>query len=185
MTCIVGLAHQGKVYVGGDSAGVDQSFSLAVRADRKVFRNGEMVFGIAGSFRVGNLLQHRLVVPQREENVDLFRYMVTDFIDAVRKTMHDGGIMLKEDNLESMEGDFLCAVGGRIFVVYGDMQVGENLEPYVCIGVGGPIAEGVMFALSPDRVTGFTPEERVRIALEAAEEHSGGVRGPFHIEVAE
>lgn len=183
MTCIVGLAHKGKVYVGGDSAGVDLSFSLAVRADRKVFRNGEMVFGIAGSFRVGNLLQHRLVVPKRDENVDLFKYMVTDFIDAVRKTMHDGGIMLKEDNLESMEGDFLCAVGGRIFVVYGDMQVGENLEPYVCIGCGGPIAEGSMYSTA--KVKTMKPEARVKLALEAAEEHSGGVRAPFHIEVAE
>lgn len=185
MTCIVGLADKGKVYIGGDSAGVDLSFSLAVRADRKVFRNGDLVFGIAGSFRVGNLLQHRLVVPKRDESTDLFRWMVTDFIDAVRRTLHEGGVMVKEDNLESVDGDFVVAVGGRIFVIYGDLQVGENLEPYVCIGCGGPIAEGVMFATSPDRVTGLTPEERVRTALEAAEEHSGGVRGPFHLEVAE
>jgi ATP-dependent protease HslVU (ClpYQ) peptidase subunit len=177
VTCIVGLAHGDKVYIGGDSAGVDQSFSVAVRADRKVFRNGEMLFGIAGSFRMGNLLQHRLVVPQRDEAGDVFRYMVTDFIDAVRRTMHEGGVMLKEDNLESMDGDFLCAIAGRIFVVYGDMQVGENLEPYVSIGIGAPIAEGSMFSTK-----GKKPEDRVRLALEAAEEHSGGVRGPFHIE---
>lgn len=41
MTCIVGVAEGGKVWIGGDSAGVDSgNYSLTVRADRKVFRNG-------------------------------------------------------------------------------------------------------------------------------------------------
>ena len=40
MTCIVGLVHGGKVYMGGDSAGVG-GYCLTVRADEKVFRNGE------------------------------------------------------------------------------------------------------------------------------------------------
>ena len=35
MTCIVGLVHEGVVYIGGDSAGVG-GLSLTVRADEKV-----------------------------------------------------------------------------------------------------------------------------------------------------
>ena len=42
MTCIVGLVEKGNVYIGGDSAGVG-GYSLTVRADRKVFRNGDFV----------------------------------------------------------------------------------------------------------------------------------------------
>lgn len=39
MTAIVGLAADGTVYLGGDSAGVG-GYALTLRADRKVFRHG-------------------------------------------------------------------------------------------------------------------------------------------------
>ena len=38
MTCIVGLVHEGVVYIGGDSAGVG-GMSLTVRADEKVLNS--------------------------------------------------------------------------------------------------------------------------------------------------
>lgn len=44
MTCIVGLAHGGKVYLGADSAGLAGD-ELTPRRDPKVFRVGEFVFG--------------------------------------------------------------------------------------------------------------------------------------------
>jgi ATP-dependent protease HslVU (ClpYQ) peptidase subunit len=44
MTCIAGVAHEGKVWIGGDSAGVG-GYDLTVRADAKVFTNGEFLFG--------------------------------------------------------------------------------------------------------------------------------------------
>lgn len=176
MTCIAGLVHKGKIYIGGDSAGVDSSYSLSVRADRKVFRNGDMIFGICGSFRMGNLLQHRLVVPNYDSQVDPHKYMVNDFVDAVRHCFHVGGYLLKEDNLESTDGDFLCGVGGRLFGIYGDLQVGETLDDYAAVGCGGPIAEGSLYSTK-----GKPPGVRIQTALEAAENHSGGVRGPFHI----
>lgn len=177
MTCIVGLVDKGKVYIGGDSAGVDLSFSLSVRADRKVFTNGGLLFGIAGSFRMGNLLQHKLVVPQFNEVDDPHRWMVTEFIDAVRHCFLVGGFMQKEDNVEAAEGDFLCGFAGRLFAVYGDLQVGETLDEYAALGCGFQIAEGSMFSTK-----GKGAHSRVQTALEAAEQHSGGVRGPFHIE---
>ena len=45
MTCIVGLVHEGVVYIGGDSAGV-AGLSLTVRADEKVFRNSDFFDGL-------------------------------------------------------------------------------------------------------------------------------------------
>ena len=44
MTCIVGLRHEGKAWIGGDSAGVG-GLELTVRRDPKVFKNGPMLFG--------------------------------------------------------------------------------------------------------------------------------------------
>ena len=59
MTCIVGLVHEGVVYIGGDSAGVG-GMSLTVRADEKVFQNGEFLMGFTTSFRMGQLLRYSL-----------------------------------------------------------------------------------------------------------------------------
>ena len=48
MTCIVGLEHNGAVWIGGDSAGVDNSLGIQTRDDRKVFQIGEAVIGFTG-----------------------------------------------------------------------------------------------------------------------------------------
>lgn len=44
MTCVVGIAHDGKVYIGADSAGTG-GWQQRIRSDLKVFTNGSMVFG--------------------------------------------------------------------------------------------------------------------------------------------
>ena len=64
MTCIVGLEHKGKVYIGGDSAGV-AGYSLSVRADQKVFINGNFIFGFTSSFRMGQILRFGFNPPRR------------------------------------------------------------------------------------------------------------------------
>ena len=47
MTCIIGLVENSKVYIGGDSAGV-AGYGLSVRADEKVFKKGDFIFGFWG-----------------------------------------------------------------------------------------------------------------------------------------
>jgi 20S proteasome alpha/beta subunit len=44
VTCIVGIAQDNQVTIGGDSAGVG-GYSLQLRADTKVFRTGNYVMG--------------------------------------------------------------------------------------------------------------------------------------------
>jgi hypothetical protein len=174
MTCIVGLVDQGKIYIGGDSAGVG-GMSLIVRADEKVFINGDFIMGFTSSFRMGQLLRYSLKPPVHHPDVDLFGYMVTDFIDAVRTCLKTGGFAEKEKEVEKA-GTFLVGFKGRLFKVEGDYQVGESGVPYDACGCGEDIALGAMFA-SPD----LPPEKRILTALEAAEQYSAGVRRPFII----
>lgn len=177
MTCIVGVAEGGKVWIGGDSAGVDGRYGLTVRADRKVFRNGPMIMGFTSSFRMGQLLAHALKVPRRHPDDGIYGWMVTEFIDAVRSTLKSGGYAEHHDGAER-GGEFLVGYEGRLFTVNADYQVGENADGYAACGCGDMIALGALHALGP----AVAPEERVRRALEATERFSGGVRGPFHIE---
>lgn len=177
MTCIVAVVHEGRVVMGADSAGVDGSrLSMAVRADRKVFRNGEFVMGFTSSFRMGQLLAHALSPPKPREGADLFAYMVTDFIDAARNCLKLGGYATKQSEQE-VGGEFLIGFRGRLFKIQSDYQVGEGTHGFEACGCGDLIALGSLHG-SP----GADPKERVLLALRAAEAFSAGVRGPFHVE---
>jgi hypothetical protein len=173
VTAIAGLAYGGAVYMGGDSAGV-AGLDMRVRADTKVFRNGPYLFGFTDSFRMGQLLHHALKppAPVGEPN----RFMATTFIDAVRDCLKEGGWSRKDSDREE-GGTFLVGLAGRLFCVYSDYQIGEDVDGYMAVGCGAQAALGSLHATAVLRVA---PKRRVLMALEAAERLSAGVRAPFH-----
>lgn len=176
MTCIVGIADQGKVYIGGDSAGV-LDYSISVRADTKVFTLGPWVFGFAGSFRMGQLLHHTFA-PKPPPSRGLDRFMVAQFIPGVMDCLKTGK-WLTNINGQREGGTFLVGTQGRIFCVDGDFQVGETRDEYTAIGCGEDIAFGSLFS-----TRGQSPRKRIKTALDAAAHHSAGVTGPFVIKTA-
>jgi len=160
--------------MGADSAGVG-GYYIERRADSKVFVNGEFIIGFTTSFRMGQLLRYGFCPPKPTEGKDIFEYMVTDFVDAVRNRLKSGGFAATKDGEES-GGTFLVGYRGRLFNVQNDYQVAEQFGDYAACGCGQDIALGSMFSTK-----GKPTEERIRTALEAAEEYNAGVRGPFNI----
>lgn len=177
MTCVVGLVKDGVVYIGSDSAGVNDNWDLTLMTEPKVFHNGDLLIGFTGSFRIGQLLRYALVPPDRKRNMDVYRYMVTVFTDAVRQCLKDGGCSRKEDEVES-GGNFLVGYQGRLFEIWSDYQVDESRSGMSAVGCGCQYALGSLFTSVIDVV----PESRVRQALQAAEHFSAGVRQPFVVE---
>jgi ATP-dependent protease HslVU (ClpYQ) peptidase subunit len=177
MTCIAGIVHQGIVFIAGDSAG-STSYQITTRRDPKVFRNGAAVMGCTGSFRLTQLLRYSLKLPAYASGDDLMRYMTIDFINAVRTCLREGGFAEKEKEKEH-GGTFLVGIAGRLFYVEGDYQVGESDDDSYAIGTGDDIAFGALFAT---RHLGLSPQERLELALQAAQYHIKSVRGPFIIE---
>ena len=102
--------------------------------------------------------------------------MSTLFIDAIRKCLKDGGYATTDNNAE-VGGTFLVAFEGRLFVVYSDYQVAENVSGYDAVGCGSDIAMGSLH--TSHNHTTLYPKQRLEAALQAAEEFSAGVRGPF------
>lgn len=175
MTCCVAIAlADGNVCMGADSAGIS-GWDMTVRADSKVFFNGEFLISFTTSFRMGQLLRYTFSAPTIDG--DLFNYMVTHFVDTVRDCLKRGGYARRENEVESA-GSFMVGVRGRLFEINSDYQVGESQSGYAAIGCGAPYALGALYATA-----GQEPETRIRIALEAAERMSAGVRGPFSIEI--
>lgn len=180
MTCIVGIAQDNVVTIGGDSAGVG-GYSIQLRADTKVFRTANYVMGFTTSFRMGQLLRYGELppAPTAEESWDLDRFMATTFVDAVRKTLSSGGFLKTNSGVEE-GGTFLVGVRGALYEVHGDFQVARTLDGYGAVGCGEDLALGALHATAG---TDLTARERVETALLAAEHHSAGVAGPFAFEV--
>ncbi|MDP2275299.1 MAG: hypothetical protein Q8K32_31425 [Archangium sp.] len=176
MTCIAAVVERGQVTMGADSAGVD-GWSLVIRKDAKIFSRGEFLIGFTTSFRMGQLLRHTLKLPPLPARASaLNRYMVVDFVNALRACFKDHGWSTTKDGQE-LAGTFLVGVRGRLFTINGDYQVGESRHAFSAVGCGADLALGAMFASENLR-----PRRRVLLALRAAEHGSAGVRGPFLVE---
>lgn len=174
MTCIAGLESGGKVYIGGDSAGV-AGLSMSVRADEKVFVNGPFIMGFTSSFRMGNLLRYSLKVAEQDSTKTDHEFMCTWFVDAVRKCLKDGGFAEIDKGVER-GGAFLVGYRGQLYQVDSDFQVGMTVAGYNAVGCGEDLAKGALTASSLK-----DPKARIEQALAAAEQHSAGVRGPFKV----
>jgi len=175
MTCIAAIVKNNKVWMGADSAGVG-SYNLTVRGDKKIFINNGYLIGFTSSFRMGQLLRYRFAPPPCPD-WDLEKHMTTTFIDEVRKCFKTYGFT-KIDNNKEEGGCFLVATQGRLFTVHSDFQIGWGVDQYDAVGCGEDIAKGAINALLAH--TSLAPAAIINRALTAAENHSGGVRGPFH-----
>jgi hypothetical protein len=175
VTCIVGWIHDGCVSLGGDAAAVSR-LRRTQRVAPKVFRNGPMVIGYTTSFRMGDLLQHSLRIPDRPRGVSVDRYMRTTFVDAVRRCLADGGF---KGSGEESGGTFLVGYEGRLFRIESDFNVGELVDGFDAIGNGAELARGAMAVLRSQ--PGGTVRTKLRRALEIAARYSGAVSPPFTI----
>lgn len=175
MTCIVGLEHGGRVYIGGDSAGVS-GYDVTVRSDEKVFENGNFIMGFTDSFRMGQILRYSFEPPDHDPRISEMKYLVTSFMDEIRNEYRDKGFMQKENEAES-GGVFLLGYNGSLYYIDSDFQVGKSADGYMAIGCGDSYALGSMHSTQNLK----DPEKRIRLALEAAAHHNSGVRAPFMI----
>jgi len=182
VTCIAGIEHDGKVWIGGDSAG-SNGRSLTVRADEKVWEADGFAFGFTSSYRMGQLLRYKLTValeryqvPENDAAAEI-KFMSTAFVDGVRVVLKEGGFAKVSNGVEE-GGCFLVGWRGKLYQVEDDFQVGRASVGFDAVGSGGDCAVGAMYALRDGKQT---PEAKITTALEAAAELTPYVRGPFKV----
>ena len=177
MTAIAALVDNGKIWMGGDSAGVDcGSMCLVVRKDEKVFIRNNFIMGFTSSFRMGNLLRYSLYLPPQIEGATNIEYMNTSFIDAVRGCFKAGGFTSISEYKES-GGTFIVGYRGALYEIEDDFQVAMPADDFISCGCGSSFCMGSLYS-----TIGWDPETRIKKALESAERFSAGVRGPFVIQ---
>lgn len=179
MTCIAAVAADGRVWMGGDSAGVDERFSLQSCDETKVWRSGEFLFGMSGSYRAAQLVRYQLTLPVDDGSMEARAYITGPFVDALRNVLADGGALTNRNGHPEEFTDSAVLVGyrGRLYEVMDDFGVGETSDGFAAIGSGYPWALGAM-AATPD----LKPRRRVLTALKASERFCAAVRRPFIVE---
>jgi len=179
MTCIVGIADGTTVWMGGDSYG-STSYTKMASVHPKVFireTHGErVIIGWTGSFRMGQVLEHKLDIPSNETQQDAYAFMVGTVVGAVRTLLKEEGCVITKDGQDKSDGAFLFGYKGRLFKVGTDYSAIESTRGYTATGSGEETAMGALYVL-PDA----EPEARIMAALEAAAEIVPSVGGPFYV----
>jgi hypothetical protein len=190
MTAIAGLVHGDEIYIGGDSLSIDLgTLDCVISSGSKVFVKStgvipNILFGISGSARMGQVLQYCFDVSDLdvESCDDLTQYMVVSFVPLVKKTFTENGFgrisPIEEDG--DMGGLFLVGIksshGSYLFRIDDDYQVERNLCGYDAVGSASGIVLGSLYSSKNKH-----PKERIEMALLAAQEFNAAVSGPFVI----
>ena len=177
MTCIVGMEKNGKVWMGGDSAGTAGNMNQRIRADKKVFIKGEFIIGFCGSFRMGDLLKHTFEIPDAKDVTDPDKFMVNNFVDALRDLLETENKKAGLTGNEKLFPSILVGFRGRLYNVESDYQCGRPEDGYDSVGSGSSVAVGAMHGSKGVS----SARGRIEAALEAASRNDAAVRPPFHI----
>jgi hypothetical protein len=182
MTCVVGMAEGGKVWMGCDSATSweDDTARTQIARNPKVFRVGALLIGSCGSGRVQNIVR-AMSVPKRHRGVSAFDYIAVTVAAAVRRALQDAGALTRDHDgaPEVMPGGSSLLIGYRsgLYRMDEDFSVDEAADDQDGVGVGASWALGLL------QGTGGDPKKRILDALRFAEKNCWAVRRPFRVEM--
>lgn len=180
MTCIIALKENDYIYLAGDSAAVDDNYSINQIKDGKLFKNGDMYFGFAGSFRMGQLLQHVFKPPKHKPHKTDLQYMCSDFIAALQKCFEKNGFDGESDSKRKQnDGDFIVIYNNNIYVIDDEFQVLQFAQNFTSVGIGECFANASLYTSSV--IGGIDPEMRIHMAMESANKFCTGVIPPYNI----
>lgn len=181
MTCIVGIAYDGEVYIGSDSLGGSKSQKNTYKRP-KVFINGDFIIGYTTSFRMGQILEFEWIPPKRTPGVlkiSDYQFMVKSVVPSIKKCFKEHGFGSIKEGEQDIAGDFLIGYNGSIYHLHEDFSVLESTDDFNSVGSGFHIALGSLASTTDWK----RPEERITKAIQVAEKYKPTVQGPIHIKV--
>lgn len=155
MTVVCAIVTPQGAWIGADCLASDDDLA-STTSSPKVARFGNLLMGFAGSWRAG---QQFFRAAGKNANPTLEQLL--DHVET-----------------DDKEWSLLVVENGRLFEVNGDRGIIEARKvkgyAYGAIGTGASVALGALYASHDD-------ESALMMALEAAQEHTPNVRGPFAI----
>lgn len=171
MTCIVGIAKDGVVYMGGDRGASDDSAILSLTRP-KIAKINNYLIGYAGSQGIGQLA-HMIDLPPITSNKGIEKTLRTSFVKSLKSAIEEYG---NSSHTDDNSTDWLVGVNGKLFEISSvDWQVSEFDES--SIGSGSYIALGSLHTSRSWK----DQEKRIKYALQAAVDISTTCSPPIDI----
>lgn len=131
----------------------------------KVFRNGQYIFGVAGSVHISQTIQYANLPDFDPKEDDPREFAFKKLVPAIKKAVKKEGWLDSADNVEWIEATFLVQVGKRVFEVTQHLTIIENSGGVMGVGSGARVAElaykitkdvktAMKWAVSEDAYTG-------------------------------
>lgn len=177
MSLAVGIQHEGVIYMGADSGMWNNYEDTCARA--KIFRWGPLLVGAVGRGRFINLVRTADPPPLPKGGEFDHEYVLVRFVvPHLRGILQEAGALQtdKEDGEES-GGNLLVAYRGELAEISEDLGVSISRRPYDA--TGHPSAVGCAYGALFVSHDSADPIQRLRLAFDAAEEHTDAVRGPY------
>lgn len=134
MTVIASIIDNGIIWMASHQQST--SHIRLIQESNKVFRNGDFLIGVAGMTRVSDLLRHSFEPPKRHPDTDLTKFMVTDFVNAMRVCLQNGGQLENSKGVESAWHSIVVGYQGHIFIIDGAFAVVRSNVPWMATGSG-------------------------------------------------
>jgi len=171
MTTIVAVVKNGNVTIGADSQVTDGARPSVHANMQKITKNNGWLIAGSGDSQPCDILQHVFVppIPTIKERENLYKFMITRFIPAMRECLDENG-WKKDENDKDSGFNMLFAFDGEVFDIGNDFSVLLNSDGIYGVGSGSPFAIGALYA-------GASVEK----ALEIAANNDIYTSGPFQI----
>ncbi len=186
MTCIIAKINKKEKYItmGGDML-ASSKVTKSIPNNEKVFvprTNNKFIVGVAGSYRVMQLLQYNTGLFPSDDIIEKFYNGVVDMEFMVREFVKNLKKLIDNDNNENVIISILIGYEDKLFKIQSDYGVLEISNTYDAIGSGFRTALGAMYVLNNTPIDLFEDDcYQIKTALEAASVHNTTVGGPFTI----
>ena len=183
MSCVVGFKNKetGQLFFGADSISIDtESLFTRERRDEKVFIKDNILFGIVGSCRIGQVLRYVFTIPTKPEGMSDMEYLCSIFVRDLINCFKDNDSIQFENSEARFGGEIMVGFNKEIYIISSDFQVMLETEEFRVIGCAECFAQGSFYALKELDID-LDIEKMLLIALKCAAEYSAGVKGPFRI----
>jgi ATP-dependent protease HslVU (ClpYQ) peptidase subunit len=169
MTCIVGVAHEGKVYIGGDRAASDGSSVLSM-VSPKVYIRDQWIYGYAGTIGIAQCMNY-VSLPIPGEGEDIERLIKTVIVPELKLYIESHSVTAKDPDTT-----WLLGANGQLFE-FSDSDWSVVEVDFTAVGSGGNFALGSLHTSTRHKNT----YRRVSLALDAAITYSPMCQGPIDV----
>ena len=171
MTTILGIVKNNTVIMGADTQVTDGTRPNNHPKMEKITKNNGYLIAGSGDAQPCDILQHIFIppVPTVNERKDLYKFMITKFVPAMRDSLEENGW---KSSTEDKDAGFnmLIAFDGELFDIGDDFSVLLNSKGIYGVGSGSSYGIGAL-------EMGGTMEK----ALEISAHNDIYTSGPFQI----